>query len=62
MKGGAWNLNAVALGEAARMLEETATAREEEAAHSVFASLQKELERFKNAAAAYISNVMPTGQ
>jgi len=62
MKGGAWNLAADPLGEAARQLEETAKAGEGEATRSVFASLQEEFERLKKAALPYVSSVMPTGQ
>jgi hypothetical protein len=62
MKGGAWNLAADPLGEAARQLEETAKAGEGEATRSVFASLQEEFERLKKAALPYVSRVMPTGQ
>ena len=55
IKGGAWNLTAAYLGEAARKLEEAAEAEAPEASRSAFASLQREYTRLKGAAAAYIS-------
>jgi CheY-like chemotaxis protein/HPt (histidine-containing phosphotransfer) domain-containing protein len=62
IKGGASNLTAKPLGEAAGMLEETAKAGDMEASRQAFASLQAEYERLKSKAAAYISKVTPTGQ
>jgi two-component system sensor histidine kinase/response regulator len=55
MKGGAWNLSAAALGEAACTLEEAAKAGDGEACRSAFATLQQEFERLKSAAAPYVS-------
>jgi len=55
IKGGAWNLAAAPMGEAARKLEEAAEAGAAEASRSAFARLQREYERLKGAAAAYIS-------
>jgi len=54
MRGGAWNLTAGSLGEAAHMLEETAKAGDGEASRSAFESLQEEFERFKSAASPYL--------
>jgi CheY-like chemotaxis protein len=62
IKGGAWNLSAQALGEAARLLEETAAAGKTDSSAEALAGLQGEFERFKRAAAPYSSNVTPTGQ
>ena len=55
LKGGAWNLAADPIGEAARKLEEAAKAGEGEASRSAFAGLQEEFERLKSAAAPYVS-------
>ncbi len=55
IKGGAWNLSAAALGEAAGSLEEAAKAGDGEACRSAFVSLQQEFECLKSAAAPYVS-------
>jgi len=55
LKGGAWNLAADPIGEAARKLEEAAKAGDGEASRSAFAGLQEEFERLKSAAAPYVS-------
>jgi PAS domain S-box-containing protein len=54
MKGGAWNLAAGPLGEAARRLEDAAKARDEEAARAAFMAVRKEFKRFKDAVAPYL--------
>jgi HPt (histidine-containing phosphotransfer) domain-containing protein len=62
IKGGAWNLNARSLGEAARVLEEAAGEEDDGRCSAALATLREETERFRRAAAPYISRVMPTGQ
>jgi PAS domain S-box-containing protein len=55
LKGGAWNLSAAFVGEAAGKLEEAAKAEDGEASLSAFATLREEVERLKKAAATYVS-------
>jgi CheY-like chemotaxis protein/HPt (histidine-containing phosphotransfer) domain-containing protein len=52
MKGGAWNLSAAALGDAARTLEEAAKAGDSDACRTAFGQLQGEFERLKIATAS----------
>jgi HPt (histidine-containing phosphotransfer) domain-containing protein len=62
MKGGAWNLAAASLGKAAAALEAAAKSAAAADCGSAYRLLTQEFERFKNAAAAYTSSTMPTGQ
>jgi CheY-like chemotaxis protein len=54
LKGGAWNLAADPLGEAARQLEEAAKAGEVDRASTCIAALQGEFVRLKSAAEPYV--------
>ena len=54
IKGGAWNLEARPLGDAARMLEDTSKAGDRDAVRTAFQKLQEEYEKFKAAAASFI--------
>ncbi|MBN2551718.1 MAG: response regulator [Spirochaetales bacterium] len=73
MKGGAYNLVAPSLGDAARRLEDAAGAGDLDASRSALAAVEEEYQRLKAAAAPYVSRVpderdgyssrvMPTGQ
>jgi two-component system sensor histidine kinase/response regulator len=55
MKGGAWNLAAGALGEAARNLEDAARAEDHQAARRAFTAVLEEVRRLKKAAGPYVS-------
>jgi HPt (histidine-containing phosphotransfer) domain-containing protein len=55
LKGGAWNLAAEPIGNAAGKLEEAAKAEDGETSRSAFAVLQEEFERLRSAAAPYVS-------
>lgn len=54
IKGGAWNLEARPLGDAARMLEDTSKAGDRDAACTAFHQLQEESEKLKAVAASFI--------
>ncbi|UCF96291.1 MAG: response regulator [Spirochaetaceae bacterium] len=55
MRGGALNLTAAALGQAAHKLEDTAGAGDGDAAMAAFTTVREEFERLKTVAASYLS-------
>ena len=54
IKGGAWNLEARPLGDAARELEDTSKAGDRDAVRTASQKLQEEYEKFKAVAASFI--------
>jgi len=54
IKGGAWNLEARPLGDAANKLEDTSKAGDRDAAGTAFRKLQEEYEKFKTVAASFV--------
>jgi two-component system sensor histidine kinase/response regulator len=54
IKGGAWNLEARPLGDAAHKLEDTSKAGDRDSAGTAFRKLQEEYEKFKTIAASFV--------